>query len=334
VNELRILFLELTKRCNLECVYCRAGKVPEEELSKDEVLGLVDEVASFARPLLIVTGGEPLMREDALEVASHASRKGLPVALATNGTLIDRNLAEDIRRAGIRRVSVSLDGAKPQVHDRMRGVKGAFDAALSGIGHLREAGVEVQVNTTVTRQNVSEVPEVLELCLKLGLRALHLFMFVPVGCGMEVGESVQLPPEDCDDVLRWLQGKSSDVPIELRATCAPQYFRIAGANSRRRLGCLAGVSACFISSAGDVQPCGYLPLSAGNIKERSIKEIWEGAEMFRSLRDPARLKGRCGACEYRYVCGGCRARAFAKGGDPLGEDPCCAYVPGTNMGAR
>ena len=330
MSELRLVFLELTKRCNLNCAHCRAGagRSPEGELSEDEVLGLVDELASFARPLLILTGGEPLMREDTLKVASYASERGLPVALATNGTLIDRRIAEDIRASGVRRVSVSLDGSEPRVHDRIRGVEGAFEAALSGIGHLRECGVEVQVNTTLTRQNVSELPKILELCLDLGLQALHLFMLVPVGCGMEIEESDQLSPEEYEEVLRWLNSKSREVAIELKATCAPQYFRIAGVDSRRRLGCLAGVSVCFVSNIGDVQPCGYLPVVVGNIRERSIEEIWEEADAFRALRDPERLKGKCGICEYRYVCGGCRARAFAESGDFLDEEPRCIYTPG------
>jgi radical SAM protein with 4Fe4S-binding SPASM domain len=329
MSELRIVFLELTKICNLSCVHCKAeaGEPPPGELTKREIFELVDSLLSLSSPLLILTGGEPLMREDVFDIASYATGNGFRVALATNGTLIDDRMAGEIRRSGIKRVSVSLDGSNPKVHDGIRGVEGAFEEATSGIENLKSHGVEVQINTTVTKQNVDDLPAIMDLCLKLQLKALHLFLLVPVGCGLEIEERSQLSPVQYERVLNWLYRRSKEVDLELKATCAPHYFRIADPGLKRRLGCLAGVSVCFISSLGHVQPCGYLPLTAGNIRERGIKEIWENAEVFRLLRDSELLRGKCGICEFKYVCGGCRARAYARTGDFLDEEPQCVYIP-------
>jgi len=327
MNDLRILFLELTKVCNLSCIHCKAGagESPPNELERREIFDLIDSLLAFSNPLLILTGGEPLMREDVFDIAAYAAENGLKVALATNGTLIDREMAGEIKRSGIKRVSVSLDGSNPEVHDGIRGVKGAFERAMRGIENLRSHGVEVQINTTVTKQNVGDLTAIMDLCLRLHLKALHLFLLVPVGRGLEIEEESQLPPVQYERVLNWLYRRSKEVDLELKATCAPHYFRIAGLRGTRRLGCLAGINVCFISSLGYVQPCGYLPLNAGNIREKGIREIWERAELFKLLRDPEQLKGKCGICEFKYVCGGCRARAYGRTGDFLAEDPQCIY---------
>jgi len=327
MRELRILFLEITKRCNLSCIHCKAeaGEPTPGELTKREIFDLIDSLRSFSNPLLILTGGEPLMRGEVFDIASYATWRGFRVALATNGTLIDDRMAGRIKSAGIKRVSVSLDGSNPELHDGIRGVEGAFERAMRGIERLKSHGVEVQINTTVTKQNVEDLPAIMDLCLKLRLEALHLFLLVPVGCGLEIEERSQLSPVQYERVLNWLHRRSKEVDLALKATCAPHYFRIAGYKGRRRLGCLAGINVCFISSLGYVQPCGYLPLDAGNIREKGIKEIWEEAELFKVLRDPERLKGKCGVCEFKYVCGGCRARAYGRGGDPLAEEPQCIY---------
>lgn len=331
MNELRIVFLELTKVCNLSCVHCKAeaGEPLPEELTKRETFEFVDSLISLSKPLLILTGGEPLMREDLFDIASYATENGVRVALATNGTLIDEKKASNIKKSGIKRVSISLDGSNPDVHDKIRGVEGAFERAITGIEGLKSHGVEVQINTTVTKQNLHDLSDIMELCLDLQLKALHLFLLVPVGCGLEIEEKSQLQPEEYERVLNWFYRKSKDTKLELKATCAPHYFRIAKVDAKRRLGCLAGISVCFVSSLGYVQPCGYLPLNAGNIRESGIDEIWQNAELFKSLRNPELLKGKCGVCEFRYACGGCRARAYAKTGDFLDEEPCCVYIPRT-----
>jgi heme b synthase len=344
ISDLRIIFWETTAVCNLHCRHCRV--LPEEdarvgELTTAEALHFLEDLSAVASPLIILSGGEPLCRPDIFEIASFATEKGFPVALATNGTLVDESVAEEIRKSGIRRVSISLDGPSSDIHDRFRGLSGSFDLAISGLKRIQAAGVSTQINTTVTRHNVDHLPQTLELALSLGVDALHIFCLVPVGCGMEIAESHQIPPERYEEVLRWLFEKSQEVGIHLKATCAPHYHRImrqlsppgegihaeTKGMSAMTKGCLAGQSVCFISHTGEVFPCGYLPLSSGNIKQKPLEEIWCSSSIFRSLRDPSQLKGKCGVCEFRRICQGCRARAYGCTGDFLAEEPFCMYRP-------
>ncbi len=343
-NELRLIFWELTKRCNLKCVHCRAeaGEVFREELSAGEIVKTIDEVAAFAKPILVLTGGEPLYRSDIFDIARHAASKNLRVALATNGTLITNEIAQKIRETGIARVSISIDGADEIVHDSFRGIEGCFKAALRGAQALHEAGVEFQFNTTVTKRNVAQFERVVERARNEGAKALHVFMLVPVGCGAEIADSDMLSAEEYEKVLHRLYELSRDTGFEVKATCAPHYYRIIRQRARaegRKItfetdglsavtrGCLAGTGVCFISHTGDVQPCGYLPLVAGNILHTPIKEIWESSELFSGLRDFSKLTGKCGACEYVAFCGGCRARAYFATGSPFDEEPYCQYAP-------
>jgi len=345
-NTLRLIFWELTASCNLHCVHCRAEATPErlkEELDTGECFRFIDEVASFANPIMVLTGGEPLNRPDVFEIASRASSKGLRVAMATNGTLVDADVAVRMKRAGIIRVSISIDGARAETHDSFRGIEGSFQRALEGARHVWEAGIELQLNTTVTKHNADEVEEVFELARRVGAKALHLFMLVPVGCGASIADEQMLPAARYEKILSWLYRAGRDNPdIEVKATCAPHYYRILHARAEREgrklsvrtngmaaitKGCLAGNAVCFVGRTGNVQPCGYLPLVAGNIREKPFREIWETSDLFKSLREPVALKGRCGACEYAAVCMGCRARAYAETGDYLEEEPYCIYVP-------
>ncbi len=342
--DLRILFWETTAVCNLTCRHCRV--LPEEdakrgELTTEEAIRFLDELSADFSPLLILSGGEPLCRPDLFEIASYATQKGLPVALATNGTLVSEGVARKIKNSGIRRVSVSLDGPTADLHDCFRGLPGSFGAAVAGLSRIQAQGVSAQINTTVTRRNVDHLPKILDLALDVGVDAFHVFCLVPVGCGMEIADDEQLSPEKYEEVLRWLFEKSLEVGIHLKATCAPHYYRImrqssSGGKPVRRekngmsavtKGCLAGQSVCFISHTGEVFPCGYLPLSSGNIKRQSFSEIWRASLIFESLRDPSQLKGKCGVCEYRLVCQGCRARAYGCTGDFLAEEPYCTYQP-------
>ncbi len=344
-NTPRLIFWELTKRCNLKCLHCRAEADDDEgggDLPFEKVAGIIDDIAGDYAPILVLTGGEPLYRKDIFDIASHATRRGLTVALASNGTLIDDTVAVKIRESGIGRVSISLDGADAATHDGFRGIDGSFDRALLGIAGLRNAGVEFQINTTVTRRNADRLNEIVDLSVSLGARALHLFMLVPVGCGVEIAETDMISKERYEEVLHWFYDVSKRVDMELKATCAPHYYRIIRQRAKeegRRItfetdgmsavtrGCLAGSGVCFISHRGDVQPCGYLPLVAGNVTETPFKEIWDGSELFSSLRDLSLLKGKCGRCEFRGFCAGCRARAFYQTGDPLAEEPYCVYEP-------
>jgi len=346
IPELRIVFWETTARCNLACRHCRV--VPHEteavaELTTEQAFRFLDELSAAFSPLLILSGGEPLYRRDIFDIASHATGKGLTVALATNGTLVNEDVAQKIKESGIRRVSVSLDGPTAAVHDSFRGLAGSFDAAVAGLRRIQTAGVSTQINTTVTRHNVDFLTEILEMALDFGVDALHVFCLVPVGCGMQIAAEEQIPPEKYEEVLRWLFEKSLRAKIHIKATCAPHYYRImrqltppprlGGVRHEKKgfsavtRGCLAGQSVCFISHTGEVFPCGYLPLSSGNIRRRPLEEIWRESPIFRSLRDSSQLKGKCGICEYRDVCGGCRARAYGCTGDFLGEEPYCIYHP-------
>lgn len=363
----RLIFWETTAGCNLQCIHCRritiANQLLPQDLKTDEAFHFIDQVAAFAKPIFVLSGGEPLFRPDIFEIARHASDAGLIVALATNGTLIDADTARRIKASGIRRVSISLDGADAATHDQFRG-RGAFDQAIAGMAHLRSAGIEYQINTTVARHNVAKMPETLAMAKSLGASALHLFLLVPVGCGVEIADDQQITPIEYENVLHWLYDAELQGGIELKATCAPHYFRITrqrqveerrqgivrerpqsqhrqahaggnghaprGAMNAMTKGCLAGTGVCFVSHRGQVFPCGYLPLEAGDIRRQSFREIWETSPLFKQLRDPGLLGGKCGACEFKNVCGGCRARAYGMTQEFLGEEPFCTYVPRKN----
>ena len=346
-NELRLVFWELTARCNLKCIHCRAEAQEErqkDELSTEECFAVIDNLCSFSNPILILTGGEPLYRQDIFEIASYASNKGLRVALATNGTLIDKETAIRIKECGIKRVAISLDGSNAQTHDSFRMIPGSFDAAFDGIKNLQNEGMEVQVNTTIAKHNQDEVKDILKLVLENNLKALHIFMLVPVGCGVQIADTQMLDKQKYEDILSWFYDKTMEFKdkLELKATCAPHYFRIMHKRAKDEgisispkthgmaavtRGCLAGSSVMFISRKGDVQPCGYLPALAGNVLKESAKKIWESSEVFANLRDLSLLKGKCGICEYKKVCEGCRARAYYETGDYLAEEPYCIYEP-------
>lgn len=341
-----------------------------QDLTTDEAFRLIDEIASFARPIFVLSGGEPLFRPDIYDIARYAADAGLIVALATNGTLIDAEVARKIRNSGVQRVSISLDGADAPTHDIFRG-KGAFDLAMAGAQHLKDAGVPFQINTTVAMHNAHQMPETLELARDTGAQALHLFLLVPVGCGVEIADDQQISAEKYEEILNWMYDAEMSQEIELKATCAPHYFRIArqrqaaerrqgivrqrpdsmkrqegagghghngghpgGGHPRERhamnaatKGCLAGTGVCFVSHRGEVFPCGYLPVEAGNIRQQPFRQIWEQSPLFAELRDPDLLQGKCGLCEFKGVCGGCRARAYGMTHEYLDEEPFCTYVP-------
>lgn len=363
IPPLRLVFWETTKACNLSCRHCRA--VPQttigpNEFSTREALGLIDQIAEIAKPVLVLSGGEPLFRPDLFDIGAYGVERGFRMALGTNGTLITEKLAKRIAETGFARVAISLDGADPETHDRFRGQPGAYARAMLGISRLREAGVSVQINSTIAKHNVAEVSQILDTALGVGADALHLFMLVPVGCGLEIAPSEMLPADEYERVLHWFDDQSKTCSIDLKATCAPHYYRIRAqrleedrqrgdttthfiapgtkANaapaftggqhlSAMTRGCLAGTSVCFVSNEGEVYPCGYLPVSAGSVRHERFADIWRGSEVFRLLRDPNALEGKCHDCRYQVLCGGCRARAYAATGSFLAEEPFCTYRP-------
>lgn len=354
---LRMVFWESTSRCNLSCLHCRRCDVAEDlgrfDLPPDAVRAMLEDLARTHRPVFVFSGGEPLMRPDWAELAAHATQLGLPVALATNGTLVDAPTARRVRDAGFARASISLDGADADTHDAFRRLPGSFDAAIAGARRLREAGVDLQINSTIARHNRGQLDALYGLALELGAVALHLFLLVPVGCGVEIEQSHRITPEQYEAVLEWVCDRQEGSPLHVRATCAPHYFRIAaqrraargrtsagtGSHPASRLraatrGCLAGISVAFVSHRGDVLPCGYFPRRAGSVCERPLSEIWRNSELFAELREYGRLKGRCGACDFKSVCGGCRARALSASGDYLAEEPMCSYEPPATQAGR
>jgi len=342
----RLIAWEITGACNLRCKHCRGSSTERpdpNELSTDEAFHLIDEIASFASPIIILSGGEPLMRDDLYEIAQYGKDKGLRMVLGTNGTLITKDIAHRLKDAGIPRISVSIDGSNAGTHDAFRGMPGAFDGAMRGIKEILDAGISLQINTTISKKNIDEIPGILDLSVDIGADALHIFLLVPTGRGREEDE---IPPLEYERVLNWFYDQRKKVKIQLKATCAPHYFRIMRERAKEEgititaqthgfeamtKGCLAGTGFCFISRTGGVYPCGYLPVLAGNIREKPFKEIWDHAKVFLDLRDVSKLKGKCGICEYKRVCGGCRARAYAATGDYLAEEPYCIYQPRKGM---
>ena len=329
----RLVAWEVTRRCNLKCRHCRASAgdcAVDGEFSLDEAKAVIDDIASFAKPVLILTGGEPLMCEWIWDLIAYARERGMTPAVGTNGTLVDDEVARRLAASGVRRISVSLDFPDAVSHDEFRGVEGAFDAAVSGIAAARRAGVEVQVNTTVTRRNWRMLDEMHDLAVRLDAQALHPFLLVPTGRGAGLSGE-ELGAAEYEEALGWVCRRQRTSPLELKPTDAPQYRRIAiqqgVACASRGRGCLAGTGFAFISHVGGVQPCGYFDMTLGNVRETPFSRIWRESPVFADLRRPERLKGKCGVCEYHKVCGGCRARAYSINGDHLGEEPLCSYIP-------
>ena len=354
---LRLVFWETTSGCNLACVHCRRLDVSqqstERDLTAEQARRMIADLADFARPILVFSGGEPLMRPDVFDLADWARKHALRTALASNGTLIDAEVARRIRDAGFARVSISLDGVDAATHDRFRLLTGSFDRALAGLRHVQQVGVSVQINCTIAKHNAGQIEALLTLAESLRVDAVHYFLLVPVGCGEQIAEEQMLPADEVETLLVQLAKLESRSSMSIKATCAPHYYRIVRQLGRRTQGgrgahqvegggaastdqqplhsmtrgCLAGTAVCFVSHTGQVYPCGYLPVSAGDVTRQRFVDIWRHSEVFARLRNSDLLHGRCGVCEFRHICGGCRARAFYQHGDYLAEEPYCSYVP-------
>ncbi len=340
----RLIACEMTRRCNLACLHCRASAQSEpfpDELTGEEWRGVIDEIASLSKPILILTGGEPTLRRDIYKIAEYASSKGLRVVLSSNGVNLNRESIERMKNAGIKRLSISLDGATSQTHDNFRGVEGAFRQAVRGAKEAKETDLDFQINTTITRLNLEEVPGILNLAARLGAVAYHPFLLVPTGRASQL-KAQEIPAEKYEEVLWWFAQIREKIALPIKVTCAPHYYRILHQRARERgkmlptqtqgldaftQGCLGGTAFCFISSRGDVQPCGYLDLKCGNIREKRFSEIWRNSEVFSHLRNLGKYQGKCGRCEFKRICGGCRARAYSVSGNYLAEEPYCVYEP-------
>lgn len=355
----RVIAWESTRACNLVCKHCRADAQIDpdpEELTTAEVKTMIDQIAAFSKPIFIISGGEPLMRKDIFEIADYANQQGLRVAMSPNGTLIDPQNIQKMKGAGIKRISVSLDGSCAQKHDAIRGVRGAFDDAVRGMKYCLDAKLPFQINTTVMRENRDDLKATLAKVIELGAVAWHVFMLVPTGRGRFDDE---ITPQEYEDILNWVYETSQISSIPIRVTCGPQFMRIVSTKQKERKaelnlvgqqkpkghpgghpgldhtsrGCLAGVGYCFISHRGEVFPCGYLPVLAGDVRKQDFQSIYQNSDVFIKLRNYRELEGKCGVCPYIRQCGGCRARAYALTGNYLAEEPFCVYDPPARRGA-
>lgn len=341
----------VTLRCPLKCAHCYADageREAEGVLSTREAFSVIDQLAAAGKPVVVLSGGEPLMREDIFDIARYGTDRGLVMAMGTSGFLLDEATAKQLAAAGIRSVAVSIDSADPGEHDAFRGVPGVWERAVRAIGHCRDAGIDVRINMTVTRPVLADVEAVLAMGESLDVRDYQIFF--PVETGRARGGPGAGSPGEYEALIREILLHCRESGLRIRPTCAPQFRRIADEaaieNPGWSRGCMAAISYCRIYATGEVTPCPYLPVSAGNVRTTPFSEIWRNSDLFLALRDPDRLTGKCGRCGYKMVCGGCRARAYRgvktvparwcdglmRPDDPCGEvsreDPWCPYEPG------
>ncbi|MDW8040606.1 MAG: radical SAM protein [Nitrososphaerota archaeon] len=345
---------DYTYKCNLRCRHCysNAGASAMKELNTEEALNVVDQLADFGVVSLAFSGGEPLMRKDFFEVAKHAVDSGLYVSLATNGTLLNKQTAQKLKKTGIHYVEISVDGSDAKLHDEFRGVPGAFELAITGLKNCVGQGLCASVAVTATKKNFKDIPKILELSEKIGAKRFVLFNFVPTGRGVDV-VSQDLSPKEREEVMLFLLDRLLSGSKVAILTTTPQLARVAVSHQRGVSdevflpmahmqtskvskkavaladfigGCGAGRLYCSISPEGDVHPCVFLPIKIGNLKTDNFGELWLHSEMFQALRNRENLKGSCGTCSFKYICGGCRARAYAYTRDFLAPDPGCILV--------
>jgi radical SAM protein len=342
-----VLVWEVTQACSLACEHCRADAQPTrhpDELTTEEGKRLLASAAEFGEnQLVVLSGGDPLTREDLVDLVDYGTDRGLRVTLTPSGTSsLTADRIEDLRDAGLRRMALSLDGASAAAHDAFRGEAGSFEQTIEAARGAREAGVPLQVNTTVCARTVDELPAIRDLVADLGAAMWSVFFLVPVGRGRVLDP---VDPDRAEAVTSWLAGVSDGAPFGVKTTEAPMYRRVAVERRRdatdasaaadggvprdvaHRRGIVAGDGFAFVSHVGEVYPSGFLPESAGNVRERSVVDVYRHSDLFESLRDRSKLTGKCGACPYRRLCGGSRSRAYAHTDDPLASDPLCPYVP-------
>ena len=343
-----LVIWEMTQACDLKCMHCRASAQPHRhalELSTAEAFNLVDQVANMRVPMFVLTGGDPLKRPDLQAIVHYAHRRSVKTSLTPSATpLLTREAVFQLKESGLMRLALSLDGSTAQLHDGFRGVTGSWKRTLDAVEWSREANLSVQVNTTVTRHNLHDLDDLVELMTSLKVVLWSVFFLVPTGRGQI---SDLLSPEEHEAVFAKLYVASKRVRFHIKTTEGQHYRRYVlqqhaqAAQSRTAIADLIahapsgvndGKGFVFVSHTGEVYPSGFLPLSAGNILWEPLADIYRNCPLFLSLRDLSRLKGKCGRCEFQDVCGGSRARAFAFSGEPLAEEPCCSYIPATRGG--
>lgn len=337
-----LIIWEMTQACDLKCKHCRANSRTQRdplELSTAEAFHLIDQIAAMHVPLFVLTGGDPLKRPDIMPIVQYACRRGVRTSLTPSTTpLLTRNAIFELKKSGLMRLALSLDGSTAELHDRFRGVSGSYKRTLDAVGWCHQAGLPVQINTTVSRHNVADLDNMIELLTSLRVVLWSVFFLVPTGRA-QIGDL--LSADEHEQVFAKLHATSKDVKFHIKTTEGQHYRRYvlqqkalaSNAKSEKELiahapsGVNDGKGFVFVSHTGKVYPSGFLPLSAGNVLWEPLADIYQNSPLFRSLRDPSQLKGKCGRCEFNQVCGGSRARAFALTHDPLAEEPCCAYAP-------
>ena len=319
-----------TNQCNMFCDHCYrdAGTKSVDELSTDEARKLIQDIKKAGFQIMIFSGGEPLLRKDIYELGAFAKAQGLRAVMGTNGSLITPEVARKMKEAGFMAAGVSLDSLDPAKNDAFRKMENAYELTVAGMNNLKTAGVPFQIHTTVMDWNVAELEAITDFAVEIGAMAHHVFFLVPTGRAVKIEEEA-LRVAVYEKTISRLMDKQKQVPIEIKPTCAPQFIRVAdkkGIPLRFTKGCLAGISYCIISPTGNVQPCAYLDMPLGNVKEKSFDVIWRENEVLEKLRTMD-YEGKCGICDYKTKCGGCRARANYYNGDYMEEDTWCLYHP-------
>ena len=345
-----IAIWEVTQACDLACVHCRASAQPNRdplELTTKEGKDLIDQIAASKVPVFVLTGGDPIKRPDLFELIGHAREVGVRVSLTPSATpLLTKEIVVRLKEAGLARLAVSMDGASAATHDAFRGMSGSFARTLDAVRWANEIGLPVQINTTFSRRNIDEMDAIVELMDKLSITLWSVFFLVPTGRGKL---NDLLSAEEFEDVFATIYNLSKTAKFDIKTTEAQHYRRFvlqqrvaekkagtetlapsekaSDAIGRAPRGLNDGKGFVFISHTGDIFPSGFLPVSAGNIRRQSLADVYRNSPLFLGLRDTSNLKGKCGACEFKEICGGSRSRAFALTGDPNAEEPCCSYVP-------
>jgi radical SAM protein with 4Fe4S-binding SPASM domain len=335
-NKPRVIAFEVTRRCRYECKHCRANAGPhgQTELTTQQCKKIILSLAKFSKPMLIFTGGEPMERPDIYELIAYTKDRGMRVVMATCGYLLDEESMLKLKKAGVAALSFSIDGSSADTHDKFRQSEGAFDAVVRAAGIARKLKMPFQINTTLSKLNAGEIIGIAELVKRLGAMCLDVFILVPTGRGSDLDNAV-LDPVQYEELLGELLGIKLQGGIKIRVTCGPAFARVCEQAKERGLtdhpqGCMGGRGFGFISFRGDVQTCGFMDISAGNLVENgfNFRKIWMESKFLNDIRNVESLKGKCGNCEFVGSCGGCRARALTILGDSKGPAPVCGYVPG------
>jgi len=333
----------ITTKCNLSCKHCYSEATEDgdpDELSTEEAFRLLDDLADWGIGLLVIDGGEPLLRDDFLDIVSYASKRRIMTGVGSNGILIDKKMARKMAEAGVKSVSISIDGANAETHDSFRGKSGAFHQALEGASALKVVGLPFQFNMVIRKGSLSQVPDMLKLAVESGANAAAFFDLIEAGRAKKESQAEVLEPEERKAIMEWLAQAQIDCPILIRVPACPMYpliLKERGVQPKhlpmemlRRVpyygrGCAAGMPFGYIvvRANGEVNPCMLLQVNLGNVRERSITQIWQGSEILGQLRTRELLKGKCGECRYRMECAGCRGRAYERTGDMLASDLGC-----------